>query len=524
MAEWWRGAVIYQVYPRSFQDTNGDGIGDLAGVTQRLDYIASLGVDGIWLSPFFTSPMRDFGYDVSDYRGVDPIFGTLADFDRLLAEAHARGLKVIIDQVWAHTSDQHPWFVESAASADSAKADWYVWADPKADGTPPNNWLAVFGGPSWTWRATRRQYYLHNFLTEQPQLNYWNGAVQDAILDVARFWLDRGVDGFRLDVINLVFHDRDLRDNPPAERARRPARATDMQHHVFDRNRSEALAFVSRLRALIDSYPEKMTVGEVVDDPPLPRQQEYTRPPHGLHTAYGFHFLQARRAAPGLFAEAFTAWADVAGWPSWSLGNHDVPRFASRLAHGDPALARTLMAALMGLRGTIFIYQGEELGLPQAKVPFERLKDPFDIASWAGDAYRDGARTPMPWRAGAPMAGFTRAPDAWLPIDPAHAPLAVDAQETDPASALAFTRALIALRRASAALRLGEARLLAAPKGVLAFERRLADECVLCVFELAGRTAQLPVAGETMLAWGAKLADGTLALDPHGGAFVSTPP
>ena len=422
--------------------------------------------------------------------------------------------------MWAHTSDQHAWFLESAASADNPKSDWYVWADPKADGTAPNNWLAVFGGPSWTWRATRRQYYLHNFLTEQPQLNYWAGSVQDAILDVARFWLERGVDGLRLDVINMVFHDRTLRDNPPRAHARRPAHATDMQRHLFDRSRPEALRFVRRLREVIDSYGERMTVGEVVDDPPLPRQQEYTAPPHGLHTAYGFHFLQARRATPALFAEALTSWNEVAGWPSWSLGNHDVPRFASRLAHDDPALARTLMAALMAMRGAIFLYQGEELGLPQANVPFERLKDPFDIASWAGEAYRDGARTPMPWRAEAPMAGFTSAPDAWLPLDPAHSPLAVDAQEADPASMLAFTRRLIALRRASPALQLGEARLVAAPAGVLAFERQLGDERVLCAFELAGEPAQLELAGEAMLAWGAALGGGGLALEPYGGAFV----
>jgi alpha-glucosidase len=249
MAEWWRGAVIYQIYPRSFLDTNGDGVGDLAGVIAKLDYIAALGVDGIWLSPFYPSPMKDFGYDVSDYVGVDPLFGTLADFDALLAGAHARGLKVIIDQVWSHTSDKHSWFVESTSSRDNPKADWYVWADPKPDGTPPNNWLAVFGGASWTWSTTRRQYYLHNFLVEQPDLNLWRPEVRAAILDVARFWLDRGVDGFRLDVINFIVHDAELRDNPAAGLSATPAQVTQMQRHVFDRSRPEALGFIAELRA-----------------------------------------------------------------------------------------------------------------------------------------------------------------------------------------------------------------------------------------------------------------------------------
>ncbi|MEO8812191.1 MAG: alpha-amylase family glycosyl hydrolase, partial [Caulobacteraceae bacterium] len=277
---WWRGAVIYQVYPRSFRDSDGDGVGDLRGIAGKLPYIASLGVDGIWLSPFFTSPMKDFGYDVSDYRGVDPLFGTLADFDDLLTKAHELGLKVIIDQVWSHTSNKHPWFIDSAASREADKADWYVWAEARADGSPPNNWQAVFGGPSWTWEPRRRQYYLHNFLIEQPDLNYWNPAVQDAILDAGRFWLERGVDGFRLDVINFIFQDSQLRDNPAAPYGRPPATPTRFQLHLQDRSRPEALAFLGRLRTLMDSFPERMTVGEIVDEDPLARQQEYTVPPH----------------------------------------------------------------------------------------------------------------------------------------------------------------------------------------------------------------------------------------------------
>jgi alpha-glucosidase len=524
MAEWWRGAVIYQIYPRSFLDTNGDGVGDLAGVIAKLDYIAALGVDGIWLSPFYPSPMKDFGYDVSDYVGVDPLFGTLADFDALLAGAHARGLKVIIDQVWSHTSDKHSWFVESTSSRDNPKADWYVWADPKPDGTPPNNWLAVFGGASWTWSTTRRQYYLHNFLVEQPDLNLWRPEVRAAILDVARFWLDRGVDGFRLDVINFIVHDAELRDNPAADLNATPAQVTQMQRHVFDRSRPEALGFIAELRALTDSYGERMTVGEVVDNPPLPRQQEYVEPGR-LHTAYGFHMLTARRGTPALFVEALTSWADAAGWPSWSLGNHDVARFASRLAADDPRATQTLMAALICLRGTIFLYQGEELGLPQAKVPFERLRDPYDIAAWPGGVGRDGARTPMPWQSDAPQGGFSSAAETWLPVDEGQRSLAVDRQEGDPGAMLAFTRALVALRKATPALAVGDARVIAAPEGVLAFERLEGSERVLCVFELGGARASLAlkdlVGATPLMLWGdAALSGGGVALGPFGGAIL----
>ena len=523
MAEWWRGAVVYQIYPRSFRDTNGDGVGDLAGIRQGLDYIASIGVDAIWLSPFFTSPMKDFGYDVSDYRAVDPMFGTLADFDALLAEAHARGLKVIIDQVWSHSSDKHAWFAESSSSRDNPRADWYVWADPREDGTPPNNWLASFGGPAWTWSAKRRQYYLHNFLPEQPDLNFWNPDVQDAILDIAKFWLDRGVDGFRLDVVNYYVHDRALTDNPPAHRNRVPRMATDMQRHVKDRSQPETLLFINRLRALMDSYADRMTVGEVGDDPPLPRQQEYTEPPDRLHTAYSFYLLNERHGTPALFRSALESWAAARGWPSWSLSNHDVPRFPTRMGGDNPALVRALLAALVAMRGTIFLYQGDELGLPDAHVPFDRLRDPYAINAYAGGAGRDGARTPMPWTDAAPMGGFTSAPDAWLPMDPAHLPLSIVAQENDPASMLAFTRQLLALRRATPALQAGSALPLTSPDTVLAFQRVLESEHIGCFFELGGVASRIDDIGSgepLLLVGGAAIRDGGLDLPPHGSAIL----
>ena len=523
-ADWWRGAVIYQIYPRSFRDSNGDGDGDLNGVLEKLDYVASLGVDGIWLSPFFRSPMKDFGYDVSDYRDVDPLFGDLADFDAVLAKAHRLGLKLIIDQVWSHTSNQHPWFIESAGSRENPKADWYVWAEAKPDGSPPNNWQATFGGPSWTWSPRRRQYYLHNFLSEQPDLNYWSREVQDAILDVARFWLDRGVDGFRLDVINYIFQDRSLRDNPAAAHASPPAAATQFQRHVHDKSQPEAIAFLARLRALTDTYCAKMLVGEVFDEDMLARQQEYTLPPDRLHTAYSFFLLYAPAATPALFAEALTAWAQAPGWPSWSLGNHDVERFASRLARsGDRRQVDILLAVLLCLRGTIFIYQGEELGLPQSNVPFEALKDPFAIAAYTGGSGRDGARTPMPWTAEGPSAGFSASAETWLPVEPAHRSLAVACQEGESRSTLDLTRRLIALRRSEPALIEGAAAVRATPPGVLGFERRHADDRLLCLFDLAGEGADVAVPdGAEVLAAinAANSREGRVVLPPFGGVVM----
>lgn len=489
MSDWLRGAVVYQIYPRSFRDSNGDGVGDLKGVIEKLDYVASLGVDAIWLSPFFRSPMKDYGYDVSDYRGVDPMFGSLADADALIASAHALGLKVIIDQVWSHSSDQHAWFAESRSSRDNPKADWYVWADAKPDGSPPNNWQAMFGGCAWTWDARRRQYYLHNFLPEQPDLNVRNPAVQDALLDTARFWLDRGVDGFRLDVVNFYIQDALLRDNPPIPLTRAPPRPHQFQRHLYDRTQPETLDFIARLRALLDGYGA-IAVGEIEDEKPLRVQREYTDGADRLQTAYSFFLLRTRRMTPAVVAEAMAQWQGARGWPSWSFSNHDVVRFPTRLADGDPARTRLMMALLLCLRGTPFLYQGDELGLPHATVPFERLRDPEAIAFWPSGIGRDGARTPMPWRGDASMAGFTDAPDAWLPLDPRHVAMSADTQERDPASMLAFTRALLAARRNSAALRVGEYAPLDAPEPLLAFERRTATERLVCVFNLGpDRTA-----------------------------------
>lgn len=520
--DWLRGAVIYQIYPRSFRDSDGDGVGDLRGAIDKLDHIASLGCDAIWLSPFFTSPMKDYGYDVSDYRGVDPLFGALADADALIARAHRLGLKVIIDQVWSHSSDRHPWFAESRASRDNAKADWYVWADAKPDGSPPNNWQAMFGGCAWTWDARRRQYYLHNFLPEQPDLNVRHPKVQDALLDIARFWLERGVDGFRLDVVNFFTHDAQLRDNPPLPLKRPPPRPHQFQRHLYDRTQPETLAFIARLRALLDRYGA-MAVGEIEDEEPLKVQREYTDGPDRLHTAYSFFLLRQRAMTPAVIKDAMAQWEGAHGLPSWSLSNHDVVRFPTRLADDDPQRAKLMLALLLSLRGAAFLYQGDELGLPHADVPFERLRDPEAIAFWPSGIGRDGARTPMPWLQHANMAGFTDAPDAWLPLDPRHRALAVDAQNRDLNSTLAFTREMIALRRGSAALRTGEFVPLDAPEPVLAFERRAGEERMLCLFNLGPEPVRRPLAeGALRLAVGqAELLTGAAALGGYSALFVA---
>ena len=494
-AEWWRGAVFYHIYPRSFRDTNGDGIGDLNGIVERLDYIAALGVDAIWISPFFTSPMDDFGYDVSDYCGIDPSFGDFADFDRIIAKAHALGLKVIIDQVYSHTSDQHAWFQESRQDRTNAKADWYVWADAKADGSPPSNWQSVFGGSAWQWDGPRKQYYLHNFLTSQPDLNVHNPAVQDALLAVAKFWLDRGVDGFRIDALNFAMHDPALRDNPPSGLPMaQVTRPFDMQHKLYNMSHGDIPLFLERLRALLDRYPGRFTVAEVGGADPLPEMKAFTAGGKRLDSAYNFDFLYAERLTAALVRQSLAQWDGSAGegWPSWAFSNHDAPRAVTRWSHqvSPDQMGRLMLLLLLALRGNAFLYQGEELGLPQGQVAFEDLQDPEAIANWPHTLGRDGARTPMPWVADARHAGFSSGDAAWLALDPAHAALAVDRQAGDPASMLSYTRDLLAQRRTLPALGAGAMRLIDAPDGVVAFVR--ADDSdgesggdVLCVFNLS---------------------------------------
>jgi len=487
--EWWRGAAIYQIYPRSFADSNGDGIGDLPGITERLDYVASLGVDGIWLSPFFTSPMADFGYDVADYCDVDPIFGTLADFDALIERAHQLGLKVIIDQVWSHTSDRHRWFVASRKARMGAHADWYVWADAKPDGSPPNNWQSVFGGPAWTWDARRGQYYMHNFLSAQPQLNVRNPAVQEALFDIARFWLARGVDGFRLDAINFAIHDPALTDNPAAPDDGRPrSRPFDFQLHRYNQSHADIVPFLERLRRLMDDHGGRFTVAEIGGGDAEREMKLFTAEERRLNSAYSFTFLYADALTPALVAAALAMWPDAAGigWPSWAFENHDAPRAISRwVGTRDPAsFARMKMLLLACLRGNIFLYNGEELGLTQVNIPFERLCDPEAIANWPLTLSRDGARTPLPWCADAPGLGFSTA-EPWLPFGEDHAALAIDRQQADPASLLAWTRSVLDFRNRHEALRRGAVKILTVDDDLLVFERCNGDEKLLCIFNFS---------------------------------------
>jgi alpha-glucosidase len=522
-APWWKGAVVYQIYPRSFQDTTGNGIGDLAGITRRLDHVASLGVDAIWLSPFFTSPMADFGYDIADYCAVDPVFGTLADFDRLVARAHALGLKVIIDQVYAHTSSAHAWFQESRQSRTNPRADWYVWADPKPDGTPPTNWQSVFGGPAWTWDARRQQYYMHNFLSSQPQLNGHNRHVQDALVAVAQFWLDRGVDGFRVDAINFAMHDPQFRDNPPAPPGGPRTRPFDYQEKRYNQSHPGIPAFLARLRQTLDAHGTTFTVAEVGGPNPLAEMRAFTADDRHLNSAYSFAFLYADRLTPRLVADAIAEWPEAPGlgWPSWALTNHDSPRGLSRWAPPEhrQAFARMAMLLLMSLRGNPFLYYGEELGLTQVDIPFDQLKDPEALANWPLTLSRDGARTPMAWESTAPNLGFSPA-TPWLPIGPDHAALAVDVQEADPASLLHLTRALVALRRAEPALRLGAVDSIEATDRLLTFRRRHASRSLAVAANFSAAPVPLGWAGTPLAAVNGATAD---TLPPLGALILEGP-
>jgi alpha-glucosidase len=535
-AEWWRGAIVYEIYPRSFQDSDGDGVGDLKGIARRLPYLADLGVDAIWIAPFFASPMKDFGYDVSDYKAVDSLFGTLADFDALIAEAHRLGLKVIVDQVLSHTSDRHPWFGESRASRDNPKADWYVWADPRPDGSPPNNWLSIFGGPAWEWDSRRLQYYFHNFLAEQPDLNFHNSQVQDALLDAVKFWLERGVDGFRLDTVNFYFHSRGLESNPPAADRDAPEAPSvnpyNYQDHLYDKSQPENLDFLRRFRALLDRYPATTSVGEVGDAArSLKTMAAYTSGGDKLHMCYTFDFLGPVFSARH-FRERIAAFEAIVGdgWPCWAFSNHDVVRHVSRWAHTTSLppdrLARLAVAILLSLRGSVCLYQGEELGLTEADIRREDLADPYGIRFWPEYRGRDGCRTPMVWESNAANGGFTTAGKPWLPIPPEHVARAVNRETGDSASVLTAYRELIAFRHTHPALRNGAIALLDAPEDVLAFTRTSAAESLLCAFNLGPQEriftlpSGLSVAPLSGHGFAATLAGGSVRLAP-GEAFFA---
>jgi alpha-glucosidase len=456
---WWKAAVVYQIYPRSFRDTDGDGVGDLEGIRRGLAHLAWLGVDALWLSPIFRSPMADFGYDVADYRDVDPLFGSLADFDRLLAEAHALGLRVILDWVPNHTSDRHPWFIEARRARTSATRDWYVWRDPAPDGGPPNNWRAAFdpNASAWTFDERTGQYYLHLFLPEQPDLDWSNPRVAAAMADVLRFWLDRGVDGFRVDVVHALGKDPALPDEPPG--------LAGVPHAVLNHHPSTH-AIVRELRRVVDAYPgDRMLVGEVfllfVRD-----VVSYYGRGDGLHLAFDLPvtlYTPWEAAAWRERTSNVLATHEPAGaWPTLVLSNHDTPRHRTRL--GSEARARAAAVLLLTLPGTPFLYAGEELGLEDAIVPPARRVDPGG---------RDGCRAPLPWDA---RAGHGWPSEPWLPWPPDAAGRSVAAERADPGSLLHLYRRLLHLRRSAPALRVGSWRALDAPAGVLAYERTLGAE------------------------------------------------
>lgn len=494
-SQWWKGAVIYQVAIRSFFDSDRDGIGDLPGVTRKLDYIASLGVDAIWPCPFFRSPQKDFGYDVEAYTEVDPLFGTMADFDAMLARAHELGLRVLIDVPWSHTSDQHPWFQQSRRSKDHAWSAWYVWADASPDGTPPNNWLSVFGGAAWTWEPRRRQFYLHHFLSSQPALNLHNPEVVAAVLETGRFWLDRGVDGFRLDAVDFLTHDPSLMRNPPAEPwgGVAPTKPFALQHHIHDMLHESRMDVLAHIRNLLSEYPGTVSLGEVSSQPgSFDRVIRYTSGDQHLHMAYtmsplrtGFDWQHISCMLRSLYEAGET------GWPCWSFSNHDIERAVSRWnpkrgsEPPNPHFIRLLAMFLLCLRGTVCLYQGEELGLPEAQLTFDQLHDPFGIAYWPEFRGRDGSRTPIPWRHDSPHGDFTKGETPWLPIPGEHYPLAVSAQENDPHSLLHFWRDQIDYRRQHIALSRGSLRPLDLPEPVIGFIREHADEQLLCIFNLS---------------------------------------
>jgi alpha-glucosidase len=452
---WWQKGIIYQIYPRSYQDSNGDGVGDLPGIIQRLDYIQSLNVDAVWLSPIYPSPMHDFGYDVADYVGIHPMFGTMADFDRLLAETHRRGMKLILDLVPNHTSDEHPWFIESRSNRDNRKRDWYIWRDPAPDGGPPNNWLSHFGGPAWTFDERTGQYYLHQFVKQQPELNYRHPEVLPAILDVMRFWLDKGVDGFRVDVIWLMLKDDQFRDEPlnPAWDGVKPF---GKLRHIYVENLPGVHDIIRQMRSVLDEYSERMMVGEIY----LPNQElvkYYGRNSDECHLPFNFQLINLdwdartiRRAV-----DAYESVLPPDGWPNWVMGNHDQHRIASRVGAGQARVANML---LLTLRGTPTTYYGEEIGMENVPIPPEFVQDPPavnqpEIAHIVG---RDPERTPMQWDSTANAGFATAGVTPWLPVAEDYAERNVARQDEDPTSMLALYRALTRLRRAEPPLHVGD--------------------------------------------------------------------
>jgi alpha-glucosidase len=486
---WWKRGIVYQIYPRSFQDSNGDGIGDLAGIRSRLDYLEGLGIDALWISPIYTSPMRDFGYDVADYCGIDPIFGSLDDFDALVVDVHARGLKLILDFVPNHSSDQHPWFRESRSSRDNPKRDWYIWRDGKADGGPPNNWLSNFGGPGWTLDERTGQYYYHAFLKEQPDLNWRNPEVREAMSEALRFWLRRGVDGFRVDVIWHLMKDPAFQDNPPDPSWREGRPEIDSLIQVHSNGHNDIYGIVNGLRRVLEEFDDRVLIGEIYL--PIERLVTYYGTPDlpGAHLPFNFQLIFASWHAEALarMITEYESHVPETGWPNWVLGNHDQRRIAARLGQ---AQARVAAVLLLTLRGTPTMYYGDEIGMPHVQIPARLAQDPWEHNEPGHGFGRDPQRTPMLWD-GSPNAGFSTA-RPWLPLAGDWAVRNVAAFDDDPSSILWLYRRLIELRRSHLALSVGSFSLISRVGQVLAYERRHGEERLVVVLNLGHEPHDLP--------------------------------
>lgn len=528
--KWWQRGIVYQIYPRSFNDADGDGIGDLQGIIDKLDYLNdgtenSLGIDAIWISPFYRSPMADFGYDVADYCDIDPMFGDLETFDRLVEAAHARGIKVIIDWVPNHTSDQHAWFLESRSSRDNPKRDWYIWRDAKPDGSRPNNWGSIFGGPGWEWDEKTQQYYYHMFVKEQPDLNWANPDVYKAMLDVLHFWLKRGVDGFRMDVVYLIAKAVGLPDNPLDPNANPNLPENDIfsrQIHVYDGAQPEVHSYLRKFRETTDQYGDTVIVGEIWEDDLKKWTEYYGTEDDGLQLPFNFRLMQLKEWNADVVkqsVEEMEAALPPFGWPNYVLGNHDRKRPASRV--GNQAQARVAQMLLLTIRGTPTLYQGDELGMEEADIPREKWVDPWGLNL---GVTRDGCRTPMQW-SDAPHAGFSTT-EPWLPVQDDYTWRNVESMSRDPKSFLAMVRRLIHLRRASPALNVGRYAPVDAPEGVYAFTRTHDNERILVALNFTGeaQTLTLPAGGNialsTHLDRDGEAVSGALALRADEGVLI----